>query len=255
MESAFFEAIGRPLIGNEVFDHINDTVYFIKNWNCRYIWVSQPLVERCGLDHRSALIGKTAMDVFPSPMGERFTKQDQKVIDTGEPIIGELELHLYPNSTSGWCLTWKEPVTDDKGNVVGLSGVSRDLNSGVEMHRDLQQMASVLNYIRENLSGVLHIDELAENSKLSPFQLDSRVRSLFGVSTSQYINRSRIDLACRKLIKTSDSIVEIARMCGYSDASSFTRQFRKMVGITPSSFRVSAKVANNNQDQNLGSKD
>ena len=254
MESTFFETMGRPWIGNEVFDLINDTVYFVKNWNCRYVWVSQPLVERCGMNHKNELIGKTTMDLFPTPMGERFIQQDNEVVNSGEPIVGELELHLYPNAASGWCLTWKEPITDDKGNVVGLSGISRDLNSGVEFHRDLHQVASVLNHIRENLSNVLHVEELAEISKLSPFQLDSRVRALFGVSTCQYISRSRIDLACSKLMKTTETIIEIARMCGYSDASSFTRQFRKMVGITPSNFRESAKIAKDSKPTSLGPK-
>ncbi len=79
MESTFFKTVGRPFIGNEVFDHISDTVYFIKNWSCRYVWVNQPLVERCGLKHKQELIGKTPMDIFPSAMGERFKRQDHEV--------------------------------------------------------------------------------------------------------------------------------------------------------------------------------
>ncbi len=165
------------------------------------------------------------------------------MISSGEPILGELELHLYPNSTTGWCLTWKEPIADQQGNIVGLSGISRDLNSGVELHDDWQRVAAALNHIRENLDRQLHVDELADIAELSSYQLDSRVRSLFGVSTSQYIGRMRIELACRKLLRSDEPITDLAKTCGYSDASSFTRQFRKMVGMTPSSFRESANHA------------
>lgn len=234
--SAFFDIVGRPIIGDEVFDHISDIVYFVKDFGCRYVAVSSTLVERSGCDQKVEVLGKTAEEVFRSTLGERFTQQDQEVIESGEPIRGELELHLYPDGNEGWCLTWKEPIVGRLGRVVGLCGVSRDLKSG-DIDSDLSHVALVLRHVRENLDQSLQVEELASIAEMSQFQLDQRIKSLFGVSTSQFITRSRIELACNKLRRTTDSIASIAQLCGYSDASAFTRQFRKTVGMTPSIFR------------------
>jgi hypothetical protein len=49
------------------------------------------------------------------------------VVAEGRPIHGKLELHLYPGGAEGWCLTWKEPVLGQNNRIIGLSGISRDL--------------------------------------------------------------------------------------------------------------------------------
>ena len=234
----FFHTIGRPIIGVEVFDSITDTVFFVKDDQGRYVAVSLQLVKRSGLGSKDELIGRTAEQVFPSPLGERFTAQDFEVLRTGEPVHGQLELHLYPKRVEDWCLTWKEPLTNEDGDIVGLSGISRDLTTASISDRDeLDVVSKVLNYIRANLEQPLHVSELEEIAGFSAFQLDRRIRRLFGVSTAQYITRSRIDLARHKLERTTETISSIAMDCGYSDQSSFTRQFRHSVGLTPNAYR------------------
>ncbi|MDP2022210.1 MAG: AraC family transcriptional regulator, partial [Hydrogenophaga sp.] len=71
----------------------------------------------------------------------------------------------------------------------------------------------------------------------SVFQLDQRIRGLFGVTAGQFVLRSRIERACDLLRHSRDPISEIALTCGYADQASFTRQFRKSVGLTPSAYR------------------
>lgn len=234
---AFFRSLGRPIVGEEVFDSITDTIFFVKDLAGRYMVVNMPLVRRCGFESKQELIGFTAAEIFPPPMGERFTAQDLDLVTTGVPVHGQLELHLFPNGNEGWCMTWKEPLTNAEGDIVGLSGISRDLTSMVSDRDDLNAVSQVLDHIREHLDQPLHMDELVEIAGFSAYQLDRRIRGLFGISTAQYITRSRIELARHKLARTSQAINFIALDCGYSDQSSFTRQFRQLVGLTPSAYR------------------
>lgn len=234
----FFQTIGRPVVTDEVFDAVTDTVFFIKDHQGRYMAVNMPLVHRIGYQSKGQLIGHTAEDVFPAPLGKNFTEQDLEVLRTGEPVHGQLELHLYPKGAEGWCLTWKEPLLDHEGNIAGLSGISRDLSSRmITDGAELSVVSDVLKYIRENLHLPLHMNELAEIAGFSVFQLDRRIRSLYGASTSQYITRCRIDLARYKLARTNEPICAIALDCGYADQSSFTRQFGQSVGLTPNAYR------------------
>ena len=170
-------------------------------------------------------------------MGESYLEQDLKVIRTGIPIRAALERHIYPNQSEGWCLTWKAPLLTPDGSIQGVSGFSRDLGGKPDSDGDLKKVAKVVKFINDNLDQNVQIEELATMSGLSAFQLDSRIRNLFGFSTGQFITKARIDFATVKLKNTKEPIVHIARSAGYSDASAFTRQFRKMTGATPTAYR------------------
>ena len=235
--TGFYETLGKPFSGEELFDLVDDTVYFLKDAEGRYVAVNQTLVERCGKARKSDLIGQRAEALFPAPLGERISAQDHAVIRSNRSIQAELELHLYPGGKEGWCLTWKQPLTDAHGTIIGLAGISRDLNSAASAQHDLGQVSAALDHINENLSAVLRVEDLAARAGLSAYQLDQRVRTLFGLSVGQYITRSRIDLACHLLRQSGDAISQIALACGYGDQTAFTRQFRRSVGLTPRAYR------------------
>ena len=50
--------------------------------------------------------------------------------------------------------------------------------------------------------------------------------------------RTRIDEAVRRLDDTDQPIAAIASACGFYDQSSFTRQFQRVVGMTPGAYRA-----------------
>ena len=240
----FIKMLNEPFVAEKLFDLIPDIVSFVKDEHGRYISANQTLVQRCGLASKDDLLGRTAVAVFPAPLGERILKQDLTVIRRAKPLQAQLERHLYPTGEQGWCLTWKVPIEDSHGQVIGLSGISRDLQSEPRADPDLQALAVVFDYIRENLDGSLRLSDLAALASLSTYQLDQRIRSLFGISAGQYITRARIEAACDRLMRTNDSICCIALDCGYGDQGAFTRQFRKSVGLTPKTYREQMRSSN-----------
>jgi len=236
-KTRFLKDLGRPWICEELFDVLTDSVVFIKDRQGRYVVVNQTLVERCGMKSKDEVIGKSAREVFPAPLGESFSEQDMEVIEKSKAILAQLELHLYPGGRRGWCLTWKEPVLNAKGETVGVSGISRDLLSSLDAPKDMDAISGVLSHIEKNLDEPLRLQELADKAGLSTYQLDQRIRALFNLTAGQYITRKRIERACHLLERTSSPITDVALDCGYGDQSAFTRQFRQSVGITPGAFR------------------
>jgi AraC-like DNA-binding protein len=230
--------LGRPFPGIELFDRVADTVFFIKDHDARYVAVNETLVHRCGLIDKNALIGRTASEVFASPLGERYEAQDRKVIAEGLSIRGRMELHLYPDGGEGWCLTWKEPLIDAGGSIRGLAGISRDAPTLSGSAPVSKALSATLAYIDEHLDQQLRIPELAAQAGLSPYQFDQRIRTLFGISAGQYLSRLRIGRACDRLRHTEAPLSELALECGYADQAAFTRQFHKSVGLTPGAYRV-----------------
>lgn len=52
-----------------------------------------------------------------------------------------------------------------------------------------------------------------------------------------YVNRFRIEYACKQLDCTDDKIVQIAETSGFNSAQAFIRVFTKIKGISPSKYR------------------
>jgi PAS domain S-box-containing protein len=231
--AAIIEASGYV---EQLFDHIPDVVFFVKDLSSRYQVVNTTLVERCGLVAKSELIGRTTAEVFPSPLGERYLEQDQAVTRSGEPIRQRLELHLYPNRHEGWCLTDKVPLTDADGAVVGVAGISRDLETPAHA-ADADDLFRAVELIRSDPAEARTVEVIARQVGLSAYQLNRRLKDLLGITARQLLTKSRIDTASRLLRTTTLPIGDVAQSSGYCDQSAFTRQFRKSTGLTPRQYR------------------
>ena len=106
----FFEQLAEPFAAEAVFDHLPDTVFFIKDLDGRYVSANQTLVERCGLRNKSELLGRRPSDVLGKTLGRGYESQDQSVLETGQKLVDQLELHTVRSKDVGWCLTTKMPL-------------------------------------------------------------------------------------------------------------------------------------------------
>jgi PAS domain S-box-containing protein len=223
--------------GEQLFDNVPDTVFFLKDAAGRYLVVNDTLVRRCGFRNKADLVGKTASQIFPPPFGESFSDQDRRVLRGSAAVNGQLELHLFADGSQGWCLTWKVAIKGKDGKIAGLAGISRDLPQLSGPVAEHSAIARAIEYVQNHVDGPLHVKDIAAFSKLSVFQLDQRLKGLFGLSTGQFVVRTRIERACARLRATREPISAIALDCGYGDQAAFARQFRKSVGVTPLGYR------------------
>jgi AraC-like DNA-binding protein len=237
IQRAFFVQLTEPFTGEELFDSFTDLVYFIKNTRSQYMLVNQAMVERCGFQHKQDLIGRTADQVYPAPLGQSYHAQDEAVIRTGKPILNHLELQIYPGGRTGWCVTSKVPLRGRDGQIQGLAGISKDLKASGEAGEDYTTLAAVIEHIHAHYDEPLKLQALAEMAGLSPYQFEQRMRKIFVITAGQFIQKVRMDAATRRLRETEDSIADIALDCGYSDQSTFTRQFKLTAGLSPARYR------------------
>lgn len=225
----------------ELFDDFSETVFFIKDLECRYIVFSQALLRRCNCRKKTDLLGKTASEVLGATLGGGYERQDRSVIAHQRPIRDFLELHVYPDLSVNWCITNKHPLYDGNSELIGIAGTSRDLKP-VDMESDeFSRISPVLEYVTENLHEPPTVEHLSSIVELSPYQLDRRIQKIFSLTTGQWVLKQRLDRARQLLDSTQSSIAEIALATGYADQSAFTRQFRKTTGLTPIQFRSLSK--------------
>lgn len=220
-----------------LFDSLPDVVFFVKDTEARYVAVNKTLVGRCGVDAKENLIGKTALEVFPSPMGRRYYEEDQQVLTQGSSLLDVLELHLYTQGGSGWCITTKLPLEDESGTTIGIVGISNDVHAPEAQDTGYRELAEAVRHIQGNFADALRLDSLANLCGLSVYQFEQRMKKVFQITAGQFISKTRIDAACRMLKSGEDSIADVALSCGFSDQSAFTRQFKATTGLTPSEYR------------------
>jgi AraC-like DNA-binding protein len=240
---AFFDQLAEPFTAEPVFDQLPDIVFFIKDIEGRYLCVNRTLAERCGLQDKGQLLGKKPSDVLGDTLGRAYEQQDYHVIRTGQRLVDQLELHLTRSRDVGWCLTTKVPLYASDGAIAGLAGVSQDLRLPDINTDDFAHIADAIQYAERNLAKRPAIRALARVAGMSIYQLDRRMRRVFGLTTGQWLLKSRISHASAILIETSLPIADVALRAGYADQSSFTRQFRRSTGLTPSEYRKLRKTA------------
>jgi len=96
-------------------------------------------------------------------------------------------------------------------------------------------------YIEEKFTESVSIEEIAEIFHINRYYLTHRFKLVTGYSPKQYMLLCRIAKA-RQLLTGSDiSIMQIAGLCGFGDASNFSRHFRAETGYTPKKFRAKYK--------------
>lgn len=220
-----------------LFDRLPDIVYSVKDREGRYISMSEAAVARCGLTSKQDAIGKTAFDLFPQPMAERYTRQDERLFRTGKPIIDNLDLTTYRNAKPGWCLSTKEPIFDAQSRIIGLACISKDLIEPSRAGLIDAAFADTLDHMRELFDQPMRIEDLSRRAGLSPPQFERRMKKIFQLSANQYLIKARIDHAARLLSHSEMPISEIAQNSGFSDQSALSRQFRQVTGFTPSQYR------------------
>jgi PAS domain S-box-containing protein len=231
--------LAAPLLAGELFDLVPDTVFFLKDRAGRYLAVNQTLAERCGRRGKAEIIGQTVRALFPAELAAIYAAQDEEVLSTGRPIVNKLELHLYANGSTGWCLTTKLPLRDSAGKVMGLAGLSRDLpTAGQSMPATLVE---TVEFLREHYAEPMSTALLARRARLTPARLTRLVKRLFQLTPGQLILQTRLQAAAQRLRDGRDSVAMIAVECGFYDHSSFSRHFKAATGLTPLAYRAAAR--------------
>ncbi|QLC73892.1 AraC family transcriptional regulator [Pseudomonas sp. LPB0260] len=230
------ELLGSLQLIAPLLDAMPDLVFFIKDTEARYVLVNQTLLQRCALKERQALLGMTAEQVFPSRFGPLYTEQDRRVLEGGEQLRDQLELHLYPGRQPGWCLTHKLALRDRDGAIIGMAGISADLQAPQASHPAYQKLAAVDAHIRQYYAQPIAVKDLCAIAGLSVAQLERLCKRIFGLNPRQMIHRARLG-AASQLLSGELPITEIALRCGYTDHSAFSRQFKALTGLSPSQYR------------------
>lgn len=152
-----------------------------------------------------------------------------KEVDTAEALIQSmLRVSAYDDSfgqqQTEWLLlsllamTWREIQLpwDSPADAVILSQIGR-IRSGDDLFTDVTTLASEANMSRVHYT--------------------RRFKRALGVSPNEFLIRQRIERSALLLKQTDWTLQHIAEVIGYEDAHYFSRQFRRIMGVSPGVYR------------------
>ncbi len=124
----FSPQISDQLLFGSLMEYSSDLVYF-KDRQSRYLLINKELAKRFGLEDPKQAVGKTDFDFLPHEEAKKTYEDEQQVIRTGKPIVGEEKKIRRSDGGVVWFSRTKMPLRDGQGKIIGTFGISRDITA------------------------------------------------------------------------------------------------------------------------------
>lgn len=98
-------------------------------------------------------------------------------------------------------------------------------------------IAAVTDRLRDHCAQPLSLEALSKEAGYTPQYLSALFRRDTGMSIQEFLQRLRVQEACRLLGQKGLSLSDIAQTVGYTDSKHFSRVFRRYKGVSPKEFR------------------
>ncbi|MGA7160951.1 MAG: PAS domain S-box protein [Bacteroidota bacterium] len=172
-----------------LMESVPDSIYF-KDRQCRLTKISRNMMKDLKVKNMNQVIGKTDVELFGEEFGRRTLESDQGLMAKGNAIVGLTESIRSEDGSIHWMSTTKVPLRDDNGQIVGLVGITREIN---ELMKAQQELAYRKHYL----------ESLVESSPIAIVTLDVQQRvqtcnkafeTIFGYSSDEAVGKNLDDL-------------------------------------------------------------
>jgi PAS domain S-box-containing protein len=109
-----------------LMDTSPDHIYF-KDIDSHFIRINRAQAERFNLSDPAQALGKTDKDFFSEEHSRQALADEQKVIQSGQPLVAIEEKETWPDGQETWVSSTKVPLRDSAGQIIGTFGISRDI--------------------------------------------------------------------------------------------------------------------------------
>ena len=149
----------------ELFDHLKDVLFWIKDKKGVFRWVNTTLMLHIGRSSRDQIIGRTDFDLFEPYLANQYQMDDAQVL-RGRPITSRVEMIVF-HHTPRWIVTSKLPVRSGSGRIVGTAGVATmAVQEGSKIWTE-SRLAPAMAFISEHYHEPVSIRAMAQTCGMS----------------------------------------------------------------------------------------
>ena len=239
LQKRFLQAAGPGVrMLRDMMNLLPMVAFYLKDAQGRIMALNPLNCEICNVRDETDAIGKTSSDLFPAILAEAYRARDQKVLQTGKPLIGELNTKTADRSTTPRRIN-TFPVFGPDGAVIGTASVIYHATDIQKSANGLSRarLSPAVRRIEDRFAERLSVPALARLVGLSETHFRRQFKDTVGCTPVAYLTTMRIN-AARKLLETTDRpIADIAQEVGFSDHAHLIRTFRALRGLTPGEYR------------------
>ena len=138
-----------------LIDNIPDSVYFKDDKN-RLIRVNKARAELSGTTPEK-MIGKTDFDFFSEEEAKKAFDDDNRVLESNKSLTGRVEKITDADGKEHWFSVIKIPWHNEKGQVIGTMGISRDITQDKRVEKELARYARELKRSNKELEQFAYV--------------------------------------------------------------------------------------------------
>ena len=135
-----------------------DSIYF-KDAESRFIRVSKSMLDRFNVCEFSEVIGKTDADFYSEDHAAATRRDEQEIMQSGQPIVGRIEREIWPDGNVTWVTLTKLPLQDEHGEVIGTFGISRDITPTITAEQALARERDLLRALIDNMPDLIFVKD------------------------------------------------------------------------------------------------
>jgi PAS domain S-box-containing protein len=162
---------------------------WLKDTDSRFLAVNRAFAISCGKQKAEELAGKTDLDIWPKELAEKYRRDDLEIMDTKKPAV--VEEPIYDQGKTRWFETFKTPVLDGQGMVIGTTGYARDISERKRAEEHLRHMNTFLDSIVENIPNMIFLKDAKELRFVS---FNRAGEDLLGNSREDLLGKNDYDL-------------------------------------------------------------
>ncbi|MFA6062330.1 MAG: diguanylate cyclase [Gallionella sp.] len=110
---------------------------WLKDAEGHYIKINDKYLQYCGQQDTAQVIGKTDFDLWPKEFANKYQADDNTVMAQRQQM--RFEESIPDGNTLRWVETFKTPVIDENGKLLGTTGFARDISERKRLEHDLQE--------------------------------------------------------------------------------------------------------------------
>lgn len=152
---------GDALLLDIIMKNSEDTIYF-KDKDSKFVLNSRAHIKQFGYNNPKDLVGKSDFDFFPEEFALESLKDEQKIMETGKPILGKLEKWVNKDGNTIWFFASKYPLYNESGQMIGTWGNSRDITTLKHTQDELARLNKELEIANLKLKKKSDMDGLSE---------------------------------------------------------------------------------------------
>lgn len=187
-QTKLYEAIQRTSEREKAILNNMPFMVWLKDKEGKFLAINEPFAAACGKTSDS-LVGKTDYDIWSKELADNYAKDDLEIMQNGKTRAIE-ELIQSPDGAK-WHETHKTPLLNEKGEIIGITGFSRDITERKEVDRMKSEFVSTVSHeLRTPLTSLSGALELLLSGKIGEFS--EKIKSLLEMAHNNSVRLTNL---------------------------------------------------------------